>query len=235
MTSLTGHFLTFLRDMYYEKLGFMLTFWNLAGVPLSYCHCTIYLANQAPSVYMWNRMALLSLYVAYLFFYWIWDTANHQKNHFRQAEHGAYMYRNAFPQLPWQRIDNPKQIKTSTGDSIFMDGWCKSSMGALPFQLLPWPSWTLLIWCSWVWADGYARKIHYTCDLFFALSWGLITGFQSPFPWFYPVFFTAMIIHRAVRDIQRCRIKYGEAWREYEKRVPYLFVPVSRVVRGNLA
>jgi hypothetical protein len=75
--------------------------------------------------------------------------------------------------------------------------------------------------------DGYARKIHYTCDLFFALSWGLVTGFWSPFPWFYPVFFMAMIIHRAVRDIQRCRSKYGEAWEEYERQVPYLFIPVS--------
>jgi Ergosterol biosynthesis ERG4/ERG24 family len=36
-----------------------------------------------------------------------------------------------------------------------------------------------------------------------------------------------MITHRAVRDIQRCRAKYGEAWREYERRVPWLFVPVS--------
>ena len=57
----------------------------------------------------------------------------------------------------------------------------------------------------------------------------MITGFHSPFPWFYPIFFTAMIIHRAVRDVQRCRIKYGEAWREYERQVPYLFIPVSQV------
>ena len=27
--------------------------------------------------------------------------------------------------------------------------------------------------------DGKARKIHYTCDLYFALNWGLITGFSS--------------------------------------------------------
>jgi hypothetical protein len=73
--------------------------------------------------------------------------------------------------------------------------------------------------------DAKARKIHYTCDLFFALSWGLITGFSSPFPWFYPVFFSAMIVHRAIRDVAKCREKYGDAWAEYERRVPWLFVP----------
>ena len=36
-----------------------------------------------------------------------------------------------------------------------------------------------------------------------------------------------MIIHRARRDIRRCRERYGEAWKEYERTVPYLFVPVS--------
>ena len=36
-----------------------------------------------------------------------------------------------------------------------------------------------------------------------------------------------MIIHRAWRDVQRCREKYGEAWVEYERQVPYLFIPVS--------
>ena len=76
--------------------------------------------------------------------------------------------------------------------------------------------------------DGYARKIHYSCDLFFALSWGAVTGLRSPFPWFYPIFFTAMIIHRTIRDVKRCRKKYGKAWEEYERQVPYLFIPVSR-------
>jgi len=35
-----------------------------------------------------------------------------------------------------------------------------------------------------------------------------------------------MIFHRAYRDVQRCREKYGEAWAEYERQVPYLFIPV---------
>lgn len=39
-----------------------------------------------------------------------------------------------------------------------------------------------------------------------------------------------MIIHRAIRDIERCRKKYGKAWEEYERQVPYLFIPVSLIV-----
>lgn len=112
------------RDMYYEKWGFMLIFWNLAGVPLSYCHCTLYLANHDPSVYRWNRYWLVLLYISYLFVYWIWDTTNSQKNNFRQQERGSFTKRKAFPQLPWQTVKNPKTIKTRTGDSILVDGWC---------------------------------------------------------------------------------------------------------------
>ncbi|KAJ5927410.1 hypothetical protein N7516_009183 [Penicillium verrucosum] len=183
-------------DMYYEKWGFMLIFWNLAGVPLSYCHCTIYLANHDPAEYRWNRYFLAFLFVAYLFVYWVWDTTNSQKNRFRQQERGTMVSRNTFPQLPWQTVKNPKTLTAPDGSKILVDGWY-----------------------------GKARKIHYTCDLYFALNWGLITGFSSPFPWFYPVFFACMISHRALRDIQRCRTKYGETWLEYERQVPYLFIP----------
>ncbi|THW74833.1 mannan endo-1,6-alpha-mannosidase [Aureobasidium pullulans] len=182
--------------MYFEKWGFMLIFWNLAGVPLSYCHCTLYIANHDPSEYHWPTWALVLLFITYLFVYWIWDTANSQKNMFRAQERGVALNRKTFPQLPWKAVENPVFIKTRTGDSILCDGWY-----------------------------GKARKIHYTCDLFFALSWGAITGFHSPFPWFYPFFFSCMIVHRAIRDIQKCRAKYGDAWMEYEKRVPWLFIP----------
>ncbi|KAL9061077.1 MAG: hypothetical protein Q9206_000709 [Seirophora lacunosa] len=183
-------------DMYYEKWGFMLIFWNFAGVPLSYCHCTLFLANHAPSVYRWNRPALVAFYASYLLAYWVWDTTNSQKNRFRQEERGTLIERRTFPQLPWQTVKNPRIIKTQAGESILADGWY-----------------------------GYARKIHYAADMYFALSWALITGFDSPLPWFYPFFFALMISHRAYRDIKKCEAKYGEAWQEYKRQVPYLFIP----------
>lgn len=188
-------------DMYYEKWGFMLIFWNLAGVPLSYCHCTIYLANHHPDEYRWNPIALGVLFVSYLFVYWVWDSCNSQKNRFRAAEQGRLFFRKTFPQVPWQTVKNPKTLTTPKGDTILADGWY-----------------------------GLARKVHYSCDAFFAITWGLITGFNSPFPWFYPVFFCIMIAHRASRDIQKCRRKYGETWKEYERMVPYLFIPVCSYI-----
>lgn len=168
------------------------------GVPMSYCHCTLYLANHHPSTYAWNKYALAALFASYLFVYWVWDSANSQKNVFRMMERGTWVKRHTFAQLPWQELHNPKTIVSENGDTILADGWY-----------------------------GLARKVHYSCHMFFALSWGLITGFNSPFPWFYPVFFSVMIAHRAMRDIHKCRTKYGEAWKQYEKEVPYLFIPVS--------
>ena len=126
------------RDMYHEKLGFMLTFWNMAGVPFSYCTSTVYLANHAPSIYRWHPLVLAFLYISYLFVYWVWDTCNAQKNRFRQQERGTLIERKTFPQLPWQTVQNPQKIPTRTGDSILVDGWY-----------------------------GMARKVHYTCDMYF--------------------------------------------------------------------
>lgn len=119
-------------DMYYEKWGFMLIFWNMAGVPLSYCHCTIYLANHHPEEYRWSPIAITALHIAYLFVYWVWDTTNGQKNRFRGSLSGSNFNRWTFPPLPYAYIENPKVIQSEAGP-ILADGWCKYS--AFPSRL----------------------------------------------------------------------------------------------------
>ncbi|KAM7203738.1 Ergosterol biosynthesis ERG4/ERG24 family domain containing protein [Rhypophila sp. PSN 637] len=109
-------------DMYYEKWGFMLIFWNLAGVPLSYCHSTLYLASHEPETYRWNRAVLALFFAAYIFVYWVWDSCNGQKNSFRAMESGKFVKRNTFPQVPWQSIQNPKTIETGQANKILCDG-----------------------------------------------------------------------------------------------------------------
>lgn len=72
---------------------------------------------------------------------------------------------------------------------------------------------------------GWARKATYTADLAMALSWGLIAGAASPLPYWYPAFFTVVLVHRVTRNEAYCAAKYGALWEEYCARVPYCFFP----------
>lgn len=183
-------------DIAHEKWGWMLCFWNLAGVPI---------------MYTWNSMFLLAhperemgalqtavFFALYLLAYYVWDTSNSQKNHFRSVLAGTYKARPwyVFPQLPWKVLQNPSYISTKAGTPLLTDGWFK-----------------------------YARKLNYTMDIYFALAWGFACGTTYFLPFFYFVFFTSFIFHRACRDDERCRAKYGEDWERYRSTVKYLLVP----------
>eukprot|EP00456_Euglypha_rotunda_P029414 TRINITY_DN2304_c0_g1_i3.p1 TRINITY_DN2304_c0_g1~~TRINITY_DN2304_c0_g1_i3.p1 ORF type:complete len:197 (-),score=19.92 TRINITY_DN2304_c0_g1_i3:96-629(-) len=174
----------------------MLIFWNFAGVPFTYVLSTLYLSHRMPPIQHSNAYNIF-LFALLLTAYYIWDTANSQKNHFRQQLAGTFVPRTAFPQLPWRTLSpDAKHLNTKQGNKLLIDGWWK-----------------------------YARKIHYTADLTMALCWGLICGFDSLIPYFYFVFFLTVLSHRTVRDMQRCARKYGSDWDNYCKVVPYVFIP----------
>jgi Delta24(24(1))-sterol reductase len=185
----------------------MLIFWNMAGVPFTYCHATLFLAAHSPSEYSWPMSYNIIIYAMLLGAYYIWDTTNSQKNRFRQQMNGTLILRNTFPQLPWQTVRNPKILHTKAGP-LLADGWC-----ILPSDALI--------------KDKYgARKIHYTMDVIMALCWGLPCGFSSFLPYWYVVWMTIVVVQRAIRDVAHCRAKYGEEWKEYERLCPYMFIPV---------
>lgn len=181
-------------DIFYEKWGWMLIFWNFAGVPFMYCFNSMYISAQVPFEHSlpYTMMCFALLIGAY----YIWDTSQSQRNRFRMQERGTYRARKTFPQLPWGTLHNPEYMETAHGSKLLVDGWWR-----------------------------YARKIHYAADIVMALSWGLICGFQHFLPYFYCVFFVGMIAHRAIRDVHRCRNKYGEDWDRYCQKVPWLFIP----------
>lgn len=183
-------------DMFHEKWGFMVIFWNFAGVPFTYCFSILYMATHDPATYRFSTLGYVALYTTLLTAYYIFDTSMSQKSRFRMQMSGTYKERWAFPQLPWGTVHNPKYIQTAHGNKLLVDGWWK-----------------------------YARKINYTADLTQSLSWALVIWNASPIPYFYPVFFITVLVHRCGRDFERCAIKYGRDWEEYCKVVPYRFIP----------
>ena len=62
-------------------------------------------------------------------------------------------------------------------------------------------------------------------ELLLAAAWTLPAGFTHFLPWFYWLFLFILLMDRALRDEKRCAAKYGEAWEEYVRRVPYRVLP----------
>eukprot|EP00920_Eleutheroschizon_duboscqi_P024708 GHVT01061298.1.p1 GENE.GHVT01061298.1~~GHVT01061298.1.p1 ORF type:complete len:359 (+),score=50.73 GHVT01061298.1:802-1878(+) len=81
----------------------------------------------------------------------------------------------------------------------------------------------LLLASGW-WA--ISRHFHYVPEVVAALMW--TPPCQAKvllLPYFYVVFLSILLLHRAGRDDLRCSLKYGKAWTEYCKFVPYQIVP----------
>ncbi|GAA5804234.1 hypothetical protein HPULCUR_009721 [Helicostylum pulchrum] len=72
---------------------------------------------------------------------------------------------------------------------------------------------------------GMSRHINYLGDWMMSLSWSLPCGFATPIPYFYPVYFGILLLHRERRDDHKCRTKYGEDWEKYCKIVKYRIIP----------
>ena len=181
-------------DIFHERWGWMLAFWNLAGVPFLYCMSSLYLCTRAPFEHPPGMS--LAIAIGLVVAYYVWDTANSQKNRYRMMQANTYFDRKAFPQLPWGTLRFPKEFKMERG-TMLLDGWWQ-----------------------------YVRKPHYTADMIMALCWGLSCGFNAFIPFFYFFFLSSFLIHRCRRDGQRLAAKYGEDdWKKYCERVPYILVP----------
>lgn len=72
---------------------------------------------------------------------------------------------------------------------------------------------------------GMCRHPNYVGDLLMSLSWCLPCGFSTIIPYFYPIYFLVLLVHRQLRDEEHCQEKYGNDWNRYCNIVRWRLVP----------
>lgn len=73
---------------------------------------------------------------------------------------------------------------------------------------------------------GVSRHIHYVPEILAAAFWTLPCALEGHLaPWFYVLFLVILLTDRAFRDDARCAAKYGKAWDQYCRLVPYKIIP----------
>ncbi|KAF4968707.1 hypothetical protein FZEAL_10348 [Fusarium zealandicum] len=82
---------------------------------------------------------------------------------------------------------------------------------------------TSLLLCSGWW--GWSRHANYVGDLILSYSMCALVGSTKAVVWIYAMWMTMLLVHRCIRDEKRCSVKYGAAWTEYSRRVPWRFIP----------
>ena len=80
--------------------------------------------------------------------------------------------------------------------------------------------------CSGWWA--LARHINYFGEILMALGIAIPAAIAtgSWLPWTYPIYYVALLVPRDLEDNRICAAKYGAAWDEYCRRVPYHIIPL---------
>ena len=104
-------------DIARENFGWMLAWGNLVWVPFVYCLPAYYALQAGVDIPLGWAAALLALH---LLAYWVFDTANSQKDYFRNA---GRRLRRALPRLPWGRVHAPQTLPTARGTPLLVSGW----------------------------------------------------------------------------------------------------------------
>ncbi|XP_064623106.1 delta(14)-sterol reductase TM7SF2-like isoform X2 [Lineus longissimus] len=110
---------------------------------------------------------------------------------------GSNSQKNEFRKNPYNpALTHLESMPTSAGKRLLVSGW-------------------------W----GLCRHPNYLGDLIMALAWSLPCGFAHLIPYWYPIYFLILLIHREYRDEHSCQKKYGKSWDRYCERVKYRIFP----------
>jgi len=195
-------------DITTDGFGFMLAFGDLTWLPFIYSLQCRYLAIYPLRLGLIGVIGILAVQGVG---YYLFRAANNEKNRFRTN-----------PKDP--RVAHLKTMTTESGSKLLISGW-------------------------W----GRARHINYLGDWIMSFSYSLPTGVAGYivhryedavtgnvttqveqgeargwgmiFTYFYIVYFGVLLVHRSLRDEEKCRRKYGKDWEKYCNIVKWRIIP----------
>ena len=209
-------------DITTDGFGFMLAFGDLAWLPFIYSLQARYLAIYPVKLGYVGVVGTLA--VQALGFY-IFRASNNEKDRFRRN-----------PKDP--RVAHLKSLKTKSGSNLLISGWWGTSRHINYFGdwIMAWSYCLPTAIAGYRIQSGYpfatpGAKVPKQGDLLRAglikpeivqaeaMGWGMVITY------FYLVYFAVLLVHRGMRDDEKCSRKYGQDWEEYKKKVPKRIVP----------
>lgn len=208
-------------DITTDGFGFMLAFGDLAWLPFIYSIQSRYLAIYPVNLGILGVLGILAVQGVG---YYIFRASNNEKNAFRTN-----------PKDP--KIAHLEYIETQSGSKLLTSGWWGTArhINYLGDWIMGWS------YCLPTGLAGYviqqgtplsAEGKHPSDGHIFqgtragtqvvhgeALGWGMLITY------FYLLYFAILLIHREMRDEEKCMRKYGKDWETYRKKVPYRILP----------
>ncbi|KAH8815727.1 Delta(14)-sterol reductase-like protein [Xylogone sp. PMI_703] len=208
-------------DITSDGFGFMLSFGDLAWVPCAYSLQAKYLSVYPVHLGLFGIAGVLgTLGVGY----YIFRSANNEKNRFRTD-----------PTDP--RVAHLKYMETKAGSKLLISGWwgIARHINYLGDWIMAWA------FCLPTGIAGYlvqhgdvsSATTHVPEGTFFIKGPSVETrvfqgdarGWAMLLTYFYVIYFGTLLVHREMRDEEKCIRKYGEDWEKYRKIVRYRIIP----------
>ena len=209
-------------DITTDGFGFMLAFGDLAWLPFIYSLQARYLSLYPVHLGLWGILGVLAVQGLG---YFIFRGANNEKNRFRTD-----------PNDP--KVSHLEYMETASGSKLLVSGWWGTArhINYLGDWIMAWS------YCLPTGIAGYLIQHSSPAPIRNGQSpadgsliggapirtqvvQGEARGWGMLITYFYVIYFAILLIHREMRDEEKCMRKYGKDWDEYQKKVRWRILP----------
>jgi Delta14-sterol reductase len=195
-------------DITTDGFGFMLAFGDIGWLPFIYSLQTRYLAVYPVDLGLSGTLGVLAFQSVG---FYIFRASNNEKNRFRTD-----------PNDP--RVAHLKSITTASGSKLLTSGWWGTARHINYFG-----DWIMsFAFCLPTALAGYIINRYQnpvTGKVTTEIVQGDAKGWGMIFTYFYILYFGVLLVHRELRDEEKCRRKYGKDWERYCEIVKWKIIP----------